>query len=73
MVERYTLKEVRSVALRKEKHVGQRLLSDRRRGAVTSCKCVGSGGADHLLAAVSPDMTRRSPPWPLHHWMSLQL
>ena len=47
------------------------LLSDQKRGVVTSCKCVGWGGADYQLAEVSPDRIQRSPPWTLHHWMSL--
>lgn len=48
-----------------------RLLSDLKRGVMTSCKCVGWGGVDHQLAAVSPDTMQRSPPWPLHRWTSL--
>lgn len=47
------------------------LLSDQMRGGVTSCKCMSWGVADCRLAAVSPDMMQRSPPWLLHRWMSL--
>lgn len=35
------------------------LLSDQKRGVVTSCKCVGWGGADHQLAAISLDRMQR--------------
>lgn len=47
------------------------LQSDRLRGEVTSCKCVGWGVVDCQLAVISPDTTQRSPPWPLHRWKSL--
>lgn len=49
------------------------LQSDQRKAVVTFCMCVGWDGADHPLAAVSLDRMLRSPPWTLHHWMSLLL
>lgn len=54
-----------------KKCAGMHLLSDQRRGGVTSCKCMDWGVADCRLAAISPDMKQHSLPWILHRWMSL--